>query len=74
MHSVRSAPWRRWMNVVLAPIRAQVERSFGTLKDRRGRHFPLFHVRDEAGGSVIDVLRVLHDAMDLARPPLRRSR
>jgi toxin ParE1/3/4 len=36
-------------------------------KGRRGRHFLLFHVRDEAGRSVIDVLRVLHDAMDLAR-------
>jgi IS5 family transposase len=30
------APWQRWMNVVLAPIRAQVERSFGTLKRSYG--------------------------------------
>lgn len=30
------APWQRWMNVVLAPIRAQVERAFGTLKRSYG--------------------------------------
>lgn len=30
------APWQRWMNVVLAPIRARVERSFGTLKRSYG--------------------------------------
>jgi toxin ParE1/3/4 len=34
---------------------------------RRGRHFLLFHAGDAAGRSVIGVLRVLHDAMDLAR-------
>ena len=36
-------------------------------KGRRGRHFLLFRVGREAGRRVIDVLRVLHDAMDLAR-------
>lgn len=36
-------------------------------KGRRGRHFLLFRVSREAGRQVIDVLRVLHDAMDLAR-------
>jgi len=36
-------------------------------KGRRGRHFLLFRVGREAGRQVIDVLRVLHDAMDLAR-------
>jgi|UPI0004AE9F73 hypothetical protein len=30
------APWQRWMNRALAPIRAQVERSFGTLKRSYG--------------------------------------
>jgi toxin ParE1/3/4 len=33
---------------------------------RRGRHFILFRVQGE-NPSVIDVLRLLHDAMDLAR-------
>jgi toxin ParE1/3/4 len=36
-------------------------------KGRHGRHFLLFRVSREAGHEVIDVLRVLHDAMDLAR-------
>lgn len=30
------APWQRWMNRALAPIRAQVERAFGTLKRSDG--------------------------------------
>jgi IS5 family transposase len=30
------APWQRWMNRALAPIRARVERSFGTLKRSYG--------------------------------------
>jgi toxin ParE1/3/4 len=39
---------------------------------RKGRHFLLFRVgRGDAGHEVIDVLRVLHDAIDLPRhlPP-----
>lgn len=36
-------------------------------KGRRGRHFLLFRVGRERGRQVIDVLRVLHDDMDLAR-------
>jgi toxin ParE1/3/4 len=38
---------------------------------RRGRHIILFRVGGEADRRVIDVLRLLHDAMDLARhlPP-----
>lgn len=36
-------------------------------KGRRGRHFLLVRVRRQAGREVIDVLRVLHDAMDLTR-------
>jgi toxin ParE1/3/4 len=36
-------------------------------KGRRGRHFLLFRVSREAGRPGIDVLRVLHDAMDLGR-------
>ena len=34
--SRRLAPWQRWMNVALAPIRGQVERAFGTLKRSYG--------------------------------------
>jgi toxin ParE1/3/4 len=34
---------------------------------RRGRHFILFRVRREALPPRIEVLRILHDAMDLAR-------
>jgi IS5 family transposase len=30
------APWQRWMNAALAPIRGQVERAFGTLKRSYG--------------------------------------
>lgn len=30
------APWQRWMNRALAPIRGQVERAFGTLKRSYG--------------------------------------
>jgi len=34
---------------------------------RRGRHFILFRVRREEQPPRIEVLRILHDAMDLAR-------
>lgn len=34
---------------------------------RRGRHFILFRVRREEPPPRIEVLRILHDAMDLAR-------
>lgn len=39
---------------------------------RKGRHFVLFRIGSESGREVIDVLRLLHDAMDLQRhlPPL----
>ena len=36
-------------------------------RGRKGRHFVLFRIGSERGASVIDVLRLLHDAMDLAR-------
>jgi IS5 family transposase len=32
----RLAPWQRWMNAALAPIRGQIERAFGTLKRSYG--------------------------------------
>ena len=34
-------------------------------KGRKGRHFVVFRIRDEA--NAIGVLRILHDSMDLAR-------
>lgn len=38
---------------------------------RKGRHFVMFRIGDIEGSSVIDVLRLLHDSMDLERhrPP-----
>jgi toxin ParE1/3/4 len=40
-------------------------------RGRKGRHFILFRIA-EGGANVVEVLRVLHDAMDLQRhlPPL----
>lgn len=35
--------------------------------DRRGRHFVMFRVGPTADHDVIEVLRLLHDAMDLQR-------
>ena len=38
---------------------------------RRGRHFVLFRIGEHEGRPTIEVLRILHDAMELARhiPP-----
>lgn len=36
-------------------------------KGRKGRHFVLFRVNDARGAAIIEVLRLLHDAMDLPR-------
>lgn len=59
--------------VVGARERDDIGKGLSTLhvarKGRRGRHFVLF--RTDIAGAVIDVLRLLHDAMDLPRhvPP-----
>ena len=44
-------------------------------KGRKGRHFVLFRVGRAPDGDVIEVLRLLHDAMDLPRhlPPADES-
>ena len=44
-------------------------------KGRKGRHFVMFRVRRAPGQDVIEVLRLLHDAMDLQRhvPPADES-
>jgi toxin ParE1/3/4 len=59
-----------------AKARDEIDKGLFTLHvarhGRKGRHFLLFRVgHDEAGRDVIEVLRVLHDAMDLPRhlPP-----
>ena len=36
-------------------------------KGRKGRHFNVFRIRREAGIEAIDVLRILHEAMDFPR-------
>lgn len=36
-------------------------------KGRKGRHFVMFQASHEPGGDVINVLRILHDSMDLQR-------
>ena len=36
-------------------------------KGRKGRHFVMFQVGQRPGENVIDVLRILHDSMDLQR-------
>ena len=43
---------------------------------RKGRHFVLFRIGRNEGREVIDVLRLLHDAMDLPRhvPPVDEAR
>lgn len=42
---------------------------------RKGRHFVVFRVGRDTNGEMIDVLRLLHDAMDLPRhiPPESES-
>lgn len=44
-------------------------------KGRKGRHFVLFRIGHDQGREVIDVLRLVHDAMDLQRhlPPTDES-
>lgn len=40
-------------------------------KGRKGRHFVMFRIGQDQGREVVEVLRLLHDAMDLQRhlPP-----
>lgn len=52
-------------------IGAQVRMLHFARMGRKGRHFVVFRVDDATGRKVIEVLRLLQDAMDLARhfPP-----
>jgi toxin ParE1/3/4 len=36
-------------------------------KGRKGRHFVMFRIAERGAGHVIEVLRLLHDSMDLPR-------
>jgi toxin ParE1/3/4 len=58
-----------------AKARDDIARGVFTLhvarRGRKGRHFVVFRIGRHEGGEVIDVLRLLHDSMDLPRhvPP-----
>ena len=43
---------------------------------RKGRHFVMFRIGHDQGREVIEILRLLHDAMDLPRhvPPMDESK
>lgn len=62
--------------VIGAKTRDDIARGLYTLhvarQGRKGRHFVLFRVGHDQEREVIEVLRLLHDAMDLPRhvPPL----
>ena len=57
--------------VVGARARNDIARGLFTLhvarNGRQGRHFVVFRIGSEQGREVIEVLRLLHDAMDLQR-------
>ena len=58
-------------NLPGAKVRSEIGKNLFTLhvarEGQRGRHFVLFRVDGAAGRRQIDVLRILHDAMDLQR-------
>jgi len=57
--------------IVGAKARSEIGPNLYTLhiarKGRKGRHFVMFQVGHAQGADVIDVLRILHDSMDLER-------
>lgn len=62
-------------NVIGARARDDIAQGIFTLhvarQGRKGRHFVVFRIGHDKGREVIEVLRLLHDAMDLPRhlPP-----
>lgn len=58
-------------SVIGAKIRNDIGKGLMSLHvarlGRKGRHFVIFRVRRRAGKQVVEVLRLLHDSMDLAR-------
>jgi len=65
--------------VVGARARDDIAQGLHTLhvarSGRKGRHFVLFRIAAESGREVFDVLRLLHDSMELQRhlPPVDES-
>ncbi len=66
-------------NIVGAKARHDILKGIGTLhvarKGRKGRHIVMFRVGGSRTRGAIEVLRLLHDAMDLQRhlPPVEES-
>lgn len=66
--------------VIGAKVRDDIAKGLFTLhvgrRGRRGRHFVMFRIGHDHGREVIEVLRLLHDAMDLPRhfPPMDETR
>ena len=62
-------------NTIGVKARAEISADLWTLhvarQGRKGRHFIMFRINRNQGRQVIDVLRLLHDGMDLERhlPP-----
>lgn len=62
--------------IIGAKARNDIARGLFTLhvarNGRKGRHFVMFRIGRDQGREVIEVLRLLHDAMDLPRhlPPM----
>jgi toxin ParE1/3/4 len=58
-------------SIVDAKARAEILKGLFSLhvarQGRKGRHFILFRVARRGAGDVIEVLRLLHDSMDLPR-------
>ena len=57
--------------IIGAKVRGEIGNNIWTLhvarNKRKGRHFIMFRVNRSQGRNVIDVLRLLHDSMDVAR-------
>lgn len=65
--------------IIGAKARDDIARGLFTLhvarRGRKGRHFVMFRIGHDQGHEVIEVLRLLHDAMDLVRhlPPMEET-
>ena len=57
--------------IIGARTRNDIAKRLSTLhvarRGRRGRHFVMFRIGHDQGREVIEILRLLHDAMDLPR-------
>lgn len=61
-----------------AKVRNDIDTALFTLHvsrgGRRGRHFLIFRIGHDGDRDVIEVLRILHDAMDVPRHVLKKRR